>query len=392
MRTSLSPRDVLIVGGGLSATALVGALRNGGFAGRIVVASASAMLPYDHPPLTKELFTRTSPDWLLEQFDISPAAAEWMLNRRATRIEQLEGGGAQVWLAAPDGVGEEHVEAPVVVLAPGTGPRHPWDGPHSLTNWSEAVAVRAQLTPGSSLAIIGAGWLGSELAAAASGAGYPVALFGADPLPLAGILPLPVAERLWQPTVDITYSAEPVLAASADTVVTAAGRYSAEVVVAAVGTTPHTGWLPTQLHQETGHIPTDWPGQTAWPGVWAMGDAAAPGGQVSQHWNAAVHSARRTAAALLGQEVPGPEAPSVFSKLFGHEIDVLGWPRPEHSVTWRESESGWTALLHEGTQLAAGVVVGAGRDAGGLRKLLRGGPVQVDPGALAKAERLTLPQ
>ena len=180
---------MLVLGAGLAATALVAALRSGGFAGEITVAGDED--PYDRPPLTTELFTRSAPEDLREQFSLTGDAAAW-IRARATGIE-----GGVVTLR--DGAGRAMTAtAGAVVLALGSRPIVPvgWEGVRTLSRWDDAVALRTALAPGAHLVIAGAGWIGLELASSAAAEGATVTVIEDTGRPLGRLLPEPVAERV----------------------------------------------------------------------------------------------------------------------------------------------------------------------------------------------------
>ncbi|MDO5495322.1 MAG: FAD/NAD(P)-binding oxidoreductase [bacterium] len=386
-----SPSGVLVIGGGLSASALVTALRARGFAGGITVAGAEPHPPYDRPPLTKDL-TRPDPSPLLEQFP-GAAHARWLPGLRATSLTPLPDGGARVSFESHPPLG-----APAVVIATGASAVLPpgWEGAATISTWDDALRLRASLAPAphtpAHLGIAGAGWLGVELASSAAAAGHRVTLVGAPHLPLGTVLPPDAAHQVlgWLSEGGVTYrGGHPVTEASRTRIVTEQGEVSCDVVVGAVGARPATDWLPADLLARGGHVAADGTGRTAWGGVWAVGDAASS----YRHWNAAVASAERCAADLMGEEPAPVPVPHVFSTIAGRDVDVIGWPRPDLGVVWRGDPDGeaWTALLHGGGKVHAGVVVGRPRDAADLRRLLADGPAGMDLWWAAEAARLRAP-
>lgn len=377
---------MLVLGAGLAATALVAALRSGGFAGEITVAGDED--PYDRPPLTKELFARSAPEDLREQFSLAADAAAW-IRARATGIE-----GGVVTLR--DGAGRATTAtAGAVVLALGSRPIVPvgWEGVRTLSRWHDAVALRTALAPGAHLVIAGAGWIGLELASSAAAEGVTVTVVEDTGRPLGRLLPEPVAERVtaWLRAVTpgtVTLVEGRVATASPTTLDLTDGRVvRGDVVVAALGARPATDWLPRQWLGPAGHVRTALSGTVRGAsGIWAIGDcAAAPGGQ---HWNAAVASAQRCADALLGNPVADPPVPSVFSTMFGRRVELVGHASPGHEVLWREGRgNGWAALFMDGDDLVGGLVVDRPRDVAALRRLVGGGRPVLDRAAAADPAR-----
>jgi len=379
---------VLVVGGGLGAVALARALRDGGHTGGIAVISDERRLPYDRPPLSKHLFSRQAPVDLCEQFALEPATVDWRLGLRATSLAHTPEGTV---IAARDSSGRLHeLTAATVVVATGARPVAPWDGARTLATWDDACALRAALRPGSRLVVVGAGWIGMELAGVAAAAGVQVTLVEASGRPLGGLVPAAVGDRLagWLADAGIALVAQAVRAASAGEVTLDDGsRLEADVVVAATGARPATEWLPPGWLTATGHVLTDAAGAVgAAPGVWAIGDCAAADGVVDQHWNAAVAGAERCAAALLGAAAPAIRPPAIFSTMLGHAVDLIGRSRPDCEVLWR-GDGGWTALLLDGDSLVGGLVVDRPRDVAALRRLLARGPQRVIREAAADPSR-----
>lgn len=384
------PIHILVIGGGVSATAFVAAIRARGYEESITVVSAESDSPYDRPPLTKELFTRDEPSSLFEQFGPGSEDAEWVLDTRATKIEVLVD---EIRVEFED---EPPVTAGGVVLATGVEPVVPagWGDVLTISSWYDAKALRLFMEPGRHLGIVGAGWLGLELASSAAAAGCRVTLVDMERLPLGHVLPPEVSERIagWIEDAGITFhGGHPVTSAKLRTIVTDEMAVICDVVVAALGARPRTEWLPPIALLDTGHVWTDTAGRTALRDVWAIGDVAAPYGNADQHWNAAVASAERTAAALMGREPAQSPTPTVFSTMFGRDLDVVGWPRRDLDVVWRGEGEAWTALMHEGGVLHAGLVVGRPRDVADLRRLLRDGPREIDIEWAVETPRLRLP-
>lgn len=384
MNAAARPSDILVIGGGLAATALVASLRGRDYDGQVIVASEELELPYDRPPLTKELLTRDAPASLLAEFGLDENSATWLLGARARTIRPHGHMGAEVEFEVSDGPAERAtIISPAVVIATGSRPvlPAPLQGALTVSTWDDAEQLRRTLTPGSSLAIVGGGWIGLELASVAQAAGVTVDVFDTLGSPLGRFLPADVGHRL---SGNLTFhGGRTVAAVRAGGIELATGeRHAADVVVAAVGAAPVAAWLPAEWCDETGRVRLDERGEVRGaPGVWAIGDVAS----AHQHWNSAVASAERAAAAILGAELPPVATPHVFSRILGRDVDVFGWPTPDADVVWREEPGSgtWTALLHEGDVLTSGVVVGRPRDAAALRRLLAAGPVRLDVTALA---------
>ena len=177
------PRSVAVVGAGLAGTQTVAALRGHGFDGRVTLLGAEGVPPYDRPPLSKELLTRPDPVWLADDLgiDVLALADDVRLGDPATGLVPSP---ERVVVRTASG---SDVEADAVVLAMGSTPVVPrgWESAWTLHTVADAARLRAALRPGLRLVIVGAGWIGAEVAGVAAGAGAEVTVVEAAPLPLA---------------------------------------------------------------------------------------------------------------------------------------------------------------------------------------------------------------
>lgn len=166
-----SATGFVIIGGGLAAAKAVEALRDNNFDGRIIVFADEEHLPYERPPLSKEFlagkksltdFTVQNSDWYRDN-DV-----DLRLN---TRVCALDAAGHTIGLA--DGT---TVAYDKLLLATGSAARRPpipgsdCAGVHYLRTYEDAVALNSFLGEGKSLAVVGAGWIGLEVAAARASA------------------------------------------------------------------------------------------------------------------------------------------------------------------------------------------------------------------------------
>jgi NADPH-dependent 2,4-dienoyl-CoA reductase/sulfur reductase-like enzyme len=388
--------SVVVVGAGLAGAQTVAALRTHGFAGRITVLGAEGVPPYDRPPLSKELLSRTEPVWLSEDIgvDVEALADDVRLAEPATALRE---GPDRVVITTARG----EIRADAVVLATGSEPVRPagWDDTVVLHSAEDAERLRSRLRPGLRLVVVGAGWVGAEIAGVAAGAGADVTVVEAASAPLERQLGADVGTDLtgWYADAGVRLlTRAPVSQVRDGEVRLADGRaLEADLVLVAVGARPATRWLADALPldargtlavAEDGSVPGH-------PRVWAVGDVASrknpvfgtvPGG----HWSAALHDPDATVRALLGLE-PGPaHAPYVFSRQLGHDLALLGLPGDGPVV--RRGEPGgtapWAALYLDEEHGANGVatvravlLVDSPRDVGAVRRLMnRGVPLRLD--------------
>ena len=425
------------MGAGLAGAQTVAALREHGFDGTLTVLGAEGVPPYDRPPLSKEMFTRPEPVWLRDDLgvDVARLADDVRLADPAVSLAVEPDG---VLVATASGA---RVAADAVVLAVGSTPVRPpgWDSAWTLHTAADAARLRAALEPGLRLVIVGAGWIGAEVAGVAAGRGAHVTVMEAGEVPLERQLGAAVGARLapWYEAAGVRLVTGAAVASVDARGVTLAGgdRLDADVVLAAVGARPASGWLAGTLPLDatgrlrvdvsgrlTGHAsPTDPAGRLA-PAtlarIWAVGDVAVrehpvfgpvPGG----HWSAALHDPDVTARAMLGvdRSASDPEelrarlgltpverhAPYVFSRQLGHDLALLGLPTPADDVVLRgDPASGgpWAALYvesaldrhpqhtpegHEVVTVRAVLLVDTPREVGAVRRLMNGStPLRLD--------------
>jgi len=382
---SAPPSSVVVVGAGLAGAAAVGALRAEGFAGRVTVLGAEGLAPYDRPPLSKELLTRTEPVWLAEDLGLDVAVADDV--RLAEPATGLAVGEDGVVVRTVEG----EVAADAAVLATGAHATCPpgWAGVRTLRTAADAAALRAALRPGARLVVVGAGWIGAEVAGVAAAAGVEVTVVEAAATPLAAALGTSVGALTvpWYAAAGVRLlTGTQVARAGADGVVLADGEeVPADVVLAAVGARPASGWLAGALPLgpdgavEVGadHLV---PGL---PHVAVVGDLArrrsprhglVPGG----HWDGALRGPAVAVRALLGLPTDGPAhdpAPYVFSTQLGHELTLFGQPGPDDDVVLRGDPAGAFGALWfvPGTDtLTAALAVDRPRDVAAARRLFAG--------------------
>ena len=389
-------RSVLVVGGGLAGAQTVAALRDASFDGHITLLGDEGLAPYDRPPLSKHLFDRTEPAWLVDELAVDVhALADVVHLDRAARSLRIEPRGVRV------DAGSSTLDADAVVLATGSRPVRPrgWGRALTLHTAEDGARLRALLTPGRRLVVVGAGWIGAEVAGVAAVAGVDVTVVEATTAPLASALGARVGDLTagWYPAAGVRLVVGAEVSDVADDGVRLADgrRLPADVVLAAVGARPDTGWLDGALPRDpdgslrvdAGHGVVGAPGH-----VRAVGDVArrwsprhgwVPGG----HWDGALRGPAVAVRALLGRgalaasstpgassaprassapgAAPDDPAPYVFSSQLGHELTLYGHQRPGDELVLRGDPGdgdGWGALW-----LAAPDVRGGGGDGRGRR-------------------------
>jgi 3-phenylpropionate/trans-cinnamate dioxygenase ferredoxin reductase component len=317
-------RRVVVVGGGLAGARAAQELRAQGFAGEVVLVGAEPHRPYDRPPLSKDVLLGRTDDPSLD-VDWPALDVDLRLGRRATGLEPgvlRTTGGDVAW----DGL----------VLAVGSDAR-PLGGARTLRTLDDALALRAALEPGARVVVVGAGWVGAEVATAAAAAGCRTTVVEAGPTPLPALAGQGRWTAPWYAAagVDLRLGA-PVRRAGEDEVVLQDGTVlPADVVVAGVGARPATGWLEGTGLLEEGAVACDEHLSARWPGVVAAGDCASwPSGRFGtrlrvEHWDDALHAPAVAVATLLGGHAVHDPVPSFWSDQLGHVVQLAGVARGE---------------------------------------------------------------
>jgi NADPH-dependent 2,4-dienoyl-CoA reductase/sulfur reductase-like enzyme len=334
-------RTVVVVGASLAGLRAAETLRREGFDGRVVLVGAEDRLPYDRPPLSKELLAgEAQPDDLAlrrrpyEELDLDL--------RLGVRAESLDLSSREVTL--DDGV---HVPFDGLVIATGAAPRvlpgtPDLDGVSVLRTLDDALAIRERLDGGPKVVVIGAGFIGSEVAATCRLRGLDVTVLEALPAPLVrGLGPVLGAvcgELHRDHGVDLRLGVG-VAGIEGDEHVERVrlddgATLDADLVVVGVGVAPVTGWLEgSGLTLDNGVVCDET--LLAAPGVVAAGDVARwPNpmfdGELMrlEHWTNASEQGVAAACRLLYGDGAGPPAfapvPFVWSDQYDRKIQTVG--------------------------------------------------------------------
>jgi len=348
-------RTIAVVGASLSGLRAAQELRAQGYDDDLVIVGAEPHLPYDRPPLSKDylLGTATTADLALaDQAEIDELDARWHLGVAAERLDTATG---RVVLSSGD-----HVTADAVVVATGGAPRRlPVTdgllGVHVLRTLAQADELRADLTGGAEhVAVIGAGFIGAEVAATCRALGLSVAIVEAMPVPLAAALgpELGAVCAGLHATNGVTLFAGTTVVewlTVADGVgrrrvtgleLSDGRRLRADVVVVGIGMQPASEWLTDSGLPIDNGVLTD-PGYvTDRPNVVAVGDVARPwspglGRHVRrEHWTDAAEGPRIAVRNLLARRtVQHVDKPSYFwSDQYGTRIQFAGAPEPSDEI------------------------------------------------------------
>ena len=356
---SATRTDVLIAGAGLAGARTAETLRAAGFDGRITLAGAEPHPPYERPALSKayllgerpaaELALRPAAFWQDAGIDLHIGAPVARVDIRARRASL--GGRELRW---------RHL-----VLATGARVRRlpGFEGTnvHHLRTLDDAARLGGTLVAGARLAIIGAGFIGLEVASAARRLGAAVTVVDVAPVPLAAALGEPVGTRM----ADLACEAGVTLlmgrsVASIDRdrgpverlVLDDGTVIGCDAVLVGVGACPSGDLVATQLPvARDGAIPVDECGRTVAAGVYACGDVAAttrcavPLGRV-EHWTSAAAGARAVAHTIMGVAPPAAAPTYFWTDQFGSRLQVVGRAEPEAEVEVEEGPGWFVARYH----------------------------------------------
>jgi 3-phenylpropionate/trans-cinnamate dioxygenase ferredoxin reductase subunit len=329
--------EILLIGGGVASVRCARTLRREGFAGRISLIGDEPFLPYNRPPLSKELLRDDLPD------DLVLAEPEHWYERRSVelvtgrRVAALDLDARHATL--DDGT---EIEFEQCLIATGARPRElsieGGDLTLLLRTLSDARALRSRAIeagPGSQVTVIGGGFIGVEVASGLGALGLrPTILEMGDRLwagALGDELDAWARKRLAEVGVEVRFEAA-VTQLTERAAWVGDDRHDHAFSVAGIGVVPRTELAKAAGLNVDDGILTDGELRTSHPTAWAAGDVARVGGRRIEHWHAAREGGERAALSMLGQAVTAQRAPWVFSEVAGELLDVVGW-----SPTWDET-------------------------------------------------------
>jgi NADPH-dependent 2,4-dienoyl-CoA reductase/sulfur reductase-like enzyme len=385
--------SVVVVGASLSGLRTAEALRAKGFAGSITIVGAESLAPYDRPPLSKSYLEgkRT-----LDQLSLRPSDplvkgldVDLRLGRAVSGLDP-----ERQTVALGD---DRPLPFDGLVIATGTSPRvlpgtERLPNVFSLRTVSDADAIRARFAPGARVVLIGAGFIGGEVASTAVTAGCVVTIIEAAPISLARQLGdsmgLAVSALHERNGVSLLTGAT-VTAVDEGLVRLADGsHHEYDVLVVGIGVQPNTGWLEGSgvdvsngvLCDETLRVMVD---EAPAANIVAVGDVArwpnsrfAYEGPVRiEHWTNAVESADHAAATLLGSPMPFTPVPYFWSDQHGKKIQFLGRAAgaDEVAVVSGSIDDKFVALYRRGDRLVAALGVSSIKLLMGYRQRLLDG-------------------
>jgi 3-phenylpropionate/trans-cinnamate dioxygenase ferredoxin reductase subunit len=332
---------IVVVGASAAGLASAETLRREGFDGELVMVGDEVHFPYDRPPLSKQVMSRTWPServFLRKEAAIRQLDAQWRLGVRAVGLSVT---AQTVFLS--NGI-DQHFDG--LVIATGVTPRrlssgHELAGVHVLKTLDDAIAIRDGLGQSRRLVVVGAGFLGSEVAASAAMLGVKVTLVDPLPVPMTRQLGADIGRLI--ASLHERHGIELRLGVGVAKLVGESGHVTgvqlddgtvvaADLVLVAVGSSPNTGWLVDSGVTLGNGVECDEYCRAA-PGIVAAGDVASwyhltlnTRLRVEHRTNATEHGAAAAHSLLGVDERPFVPVPFFWTDQYDVKIQMYGVP------------------------------------------------------------------
>ncbi len=352
----MSKQTFVILGASLAGAKAAAELRERGFDGRVVLVGAESERPYERPPLSKEYLQGKSERQKAYVHDEGFYDQQDIELRLGTAAESIDPASATVSLA-----GGEELPYDALLLTTGAQPRvisvpgAELDGVHYLRTFDDCDALRARLGAGSGrVAVVGAGWIGSEFAASARSAGLDVTVI--DPLALPNERVFGAEVGAFYRDVHLSHGVEMVLEDGVDrlegdgsvsAVRTASGRrVECDFAVIGVGVIPRVGLAEAAgLTVENG-VQVDAALKTSAANVFAAGDVANAWHPFYdrhirvEHWANALNQGPAAARSMLGEAVSYDRIPYFYSDQYDVGMEYSGYTTAWDEVVFRGDREG----------------------------------------------------
>jgi 3-phenylpropionate/trans-cinnamate dioxygenase ferredoxin reductase subunit len=345
-----SPKRIVVIGGGLAGAKAVEALRSQGFTGTLTLIADEADLPYERPPLSKDYLQGAAP---FEKAIVH--SAEWYLEhdvdlKSGTAAMSVDRDAHQVTLADGATVGYDKL-----LLATGAIPR-PLELPgadavHYLRTHRDSDVLRAAFTEGTRVVIIGAGWIGLEVAASARERNVDVTVVESAKVPLSAAVGEEVgkvfAELHRDHGVDLRLDVEVKKVTTEDGKATGlelgdGSTITADRILIAVGAQPNSEIAERAgLSTEHGGVLVDASLCTSNPDIYAVGDIAAAENPFyeqrirTEHWANAQKQPTVAVSGMLGDSGQYNELPYFFTDQYDLGMEYAGYAPDYQQVVFR---------------------------------------------------------
>ncbi len=395
-------RTLLIVGASLAGAKAAEGARTTGYDGRIVLVGAEPERPYERPPLSKDVLrgekdsetARVHDEGYYDEHGVE------LLTGRTVEALDLSAGQARL-------DGGETLGFTTAVLATGAEPRRlPLPGAdlygvHYLRTRTDSLRLGDAIRAGGRVTVVGAGWIGSEVAASARQLGAEVVLIDPEPVPLRRVLGDEVGEMFRSLHADHgvalrlgTGVTELQGTGRVANVVLSDGRVEpADVVVIGVGVTPRVALATDAGLKVDNGVVVDEFLETSAPGVYAAGDVASAwhphyqGHLRVEHWANALNQGLAAGANAAGERTAYTRLPYFFSDQYDLGLEYVGYSRPGDDLVVRGSleDRELVAFWHRDGVVSAAMNVNVWDVVDDLKAIVAAGARQ-DPARLADPE------
>jgi 3-phenylpropionate/trans-cinnamate dioxygenase ferredoxin reductase component len=345
----------LIVGASLAGAKAAEELRTRGFDGRVMLIGAEPERPYERPPLTKDYLRGESERANAYVHPEGFYAEQEIELLTGVTVTAIDPGASRVTLDGGRTLGYDRL-----LLTTGAEPRRlripgaDLDGVYYLRTLADCDLLRARLAAGGRVAVVGAGWIGSEFAASARQRGLEVTVIDPQALPNERIFGSEVAS--FYRDVHDQHGVELLLGDGVESfegtgaitrVRTASGRaIECDFAVVGIGVVPRTGLASDAGLEVDNGIVVDARLRTAAPGIFAAGDVANAWHPFFEqrirveHWANALNQGPVAARALLGQEVSYDHIPYFYSDQYDVGMEYSGYAPQWDEVVFRGDRAG----------------------------------------------------
>ena len=360
----------VIVGGGLAAARTAEQLRRAEYTGPITIVSDEGHLPYDRPPLSKEVLRAETDDVTLKPAEFYDESDITVLLGNGARSVNTDAKTVTLTDGSELGYDELIIATGLVPKRIPSFPELP--GIHVLRSFDESMKLREEAGSAGRAVVVGAGFIGCEVAASLRGLGVAVVLVEPQPAPLASVLGELIGSlvaRLHRAEgVDVRCGigvGEVRGTEKVEKVVLSDGtELDADIVVVGIGSYPATAWLEGSGIAVDNGVVCDAVGRASAPHVWAIGDVASwrntVGHQVRvEHWSNVADQARALVPSMLGKDAPAAATvPYFWSDQYDVKIQCLGEPEATDIVHVVEDDGRKFLAFYERDGVVAGVVGG----------------------------------
>lgn len=395
-------RSIVIIGAGQAGGWVAKTLRDQKFAGKIVLLGDEQHPPYERPPLSKDVLlgSRSPESTYLWPFNkLAELDIDLMLGCRATSIDRIN---KVVTLSNGQVLAYDRL-----MLTTGSRVRKlgtsgaTLPGIHYMRGINDTLAISQSLVPGSRLLVVGGGWIGLEIAAAARQRSVDVILVEASGQLCSRVLPLDLARylqrlheyrgvrTLLETTVTRFRGKEHVEFAE----LSDGNQIAADTVVIGIGVVPNAEIASDAGLETNNGIVVNVFGRTSDDSIYAAGDVANQpdglGGRVRlESWSNAQNQAIAAAKAMLAADSPYQDVPYFWSDQYETKLQILGLFADYNEVVVRgDQDSRFISFYMKGNKIAAVAVVNRPQDVAVARRLMQK-DIAVDPRRLISAESL----